>query len=96
MGITIKRDLVDEYLDSASAEFTKKAEDLIALRGDSLTLLEMKNLRNSIFTDYVSEFVANEVDNLSQDLFIASLGKFVEMLDQQVKDNLLNDFSILK
>lgn len=96
MTDTIKRDLVDEYLNLALAEFKEKATDLVSFHGDDLTLLQIRNLRNSIFTKHVREFAMQERDSLSAGLFSSSFSHFVERFIESIDDAVLNDFPVFE
>lgn len=96
MESTISRDIVNQYLNSASSEFKEAATNLSSLQGDGLTFVEVRNLRNSIFTKYVRDFAIQERGSLSSKIFATSLSDFVEKFIQFLDDETIDVFSVFE
>lgn len=96
MENTNSRDIVDQYLSSAFDQFKKEAAKLVSVHGDDLTVLQVRNLRNSIFTNYVREFAIQERDTFSSGVYSSALADFVERFVDNIDTAVINDFPILE
>lgn len=96
MESTISRDIVNQYLNSAFAQFKIEAAKLVSTHGDELTVLQIRNLRNSIFTNYVREFAMQEPGSMSQELYYSALAQFVDLLVDRIDTEVVNNFPILE
>lgn len=96
MENTNSRDIVDQYLSSAFDQFKKEAARLVSDYGDDLTILQIRNLRNSIFTNYVREFAIQERDTFSSALFSSELANFVERFVDKIDNAVINEFPIFE